>query len=212
MKRKKVEESSDEDGDQKEPTDGKKEKKKRKKKVPNKKHFERRNIRDVFNEDMLEASTKNALAEEQQRLQRLQQAQRDAYANEVLKEFDFDQFSEIKDEDIAAEFDQHEPSTKIENDFKQSESDLIDQQVKNEPSVKNETIDLSSDEDVKPKVTFDLTTKKPSISINGLSITIPAGKYFVKSNILQILMLTSRKFVLFSSHNSEIGSCRSRKT
>ena len=35
--------------------------------------------------------------EEQQRLQRLQQAQRDAFASEVLKEFDLGQLNEIKD-------------------------------------------------------------------------------------------------------------------
>ena len=54
-KRKKVEESSDE-----EDGEDKKEKKKRKKK-PAKKHFERRNIKDVMTTDRLEASTLNAM-------------------------------------------------------------------------------------------------------------------------------------------------------
>ena len=44
--------------------------------------------------------------EEQQRLQRLQQAQRDAFASEVLKEFDLGQLNEIKDEYVEEDEDQ----------------------------------------------------------------------------------------------------------
>ena len=47
--------------------------------------------------------------EEQQRLQRLQQAQRDAFASEVLKEFDLGQLNEIKDG-----FDQEDEDQKFE--------------------------------------------------------------------------------------------------
>ncbi len=82
-KRKKSQESTDDENDEKEPKD-----KKKKRKKPSKKVFERRNIKAVFSEENLEESTKNALAEEQQRLQRLQQAQRDAFANDVLRDFD----------------------------------------------------------------------------------------------------------------------------
>ena len=60
-KRKKVVESSDDEGG----SDEKKQKKKRKKKQPSKKHFERRNIRDVMSEDKLEASTINAMVSSQ---------------------------------------------------------------------------------------------------------------------------------------------------
>eukprot|EP00093_Oithona_nana_P006012 06012.XXX_346757_342959_1 [CDS] Oithona nana genome sequencing. len=100
------------------------EKKKRKKK--SKKTFERRNIKSLLTENQLEESTKNALAEEQQRLARLQQAQRDALANEVLEEFDLGQFK--TEEDL-----QHEPD---ENQL----------EIKHEQP-KKELIELSSDEE-----------------------------------------------------------------
>merc|ERR1711963_1105034 len=104
--------------------------KKRKKK--SKKIFERRNIKAVFSEDKLEESTKNALAEEQQRLARLQQAQRDAFANEVLKEFDLAQFKTEEDNQAEDEI-LEKPEIKPENGV----------------ATKKELISLSSDEDRK---------------------------------------------------------------
>lgn len=100
------------------------EKKKRKKK--SKKTFERRNIKSLLTENQLEESTKNALAEEQQRLARLQQAQRDAFANEVLEEFDLGQFK--TEEDLQHEPDENQPEIKHEQP-------------------KKELIELSSDEE-----------------------------------------------------------------
>ena len=59
--------------------------KKKKKKKPAKKTFERRNIKTLLTADRLEESTKNALAEEQQRLQRYGDS-------EALKFFDYEIF------------------------------------------------------------------------------------------------------------------------
>lgn len=87
---KKQQNSSDDENDDTQEQGKPPEKKKRKKK--SKKTFERRNIKSLLTANQLEESTKNALAEEQQRLARLQQAQRDAFANEVLEEFDLGQF------------------------------------------------------------------------------------------------------------------------
>ena len=72
--------------------------KKKRKKKPSKKTFERRNIKSLLTTDKLEESTKNALAQEQERLQRLQQAQRDAFATEVLRDFDLKQLAGLKSE------------------------------------------------------------------------------------------------------------------
>lgn len=145
-KRKKTEENGDTSEDNEDETNAGGAKKKRKKKS-SKKSFQRRNIKDVYSEDKLEESTKNALAEEQQRLQRLQQAQRDAFANEVLRDFDLSQLhAGIKNEDLG------DPGAEEENEDKKK----LDVKLQNLPpgltiiKKSQELIDLSSDEE-KPK-------------------------------------------------------------
>ena len=120
-------------------TTGKK-KKKTKKKQPSKKTFERRNIKAVFSEDKLEESTKNALAEEQQRLMRLQQAQRDAFANDVLRDFDLKKLTKIEPGDEEEEI--PEDGTKLEPFEEDTKEEEEEEEAKGD-----DFIELSSDEE-----------------------------------------------------------------
>ena len=129
--------------------------KKKKKKKPAKKTFERRNIKSVFSEENLEESTKNALAEEQQRLQRLQQAQRDALANEVLRDFDLKRLPKLESEDGKSEEEEEEEEEEASDDLIPQKSKLPSslsiELVKKEDVKKDDFIDLSSDEEIKQK-------------------------------------------------------------
>merc|ERR1711997_68926 len=103
-KRKKTEATTDDENEGENGEEAGSSAKKKKKKKPAKKTFERRKIKSLLTTDQLEESTKNALAQEQQRLQRLQQAQRDAFANEVLRDFDLKQLTGMtKQNDELAE-------------------------------------------------------------------------------------------------------------
>lgn len=113
-------------------------------------------------------------------MQRLQQAQRDAFANEVLREFDLGQLS-------AAEIKEELEETSQEDEAILQKIDMaVDNNIKNEVPTKikaETTIDLSSDEDhkkAKAVVPANSTTKGFEIKmkipqINGLSITIPSA-------------------------------------
>ena len=111
-------------------------------------------------------------------MQRLQQAQRDAFANEVLREFDLGQLSAA---DIKEEL---EETSQEDEEILQKVDVAVDNNIKLEVPIKAEsTIDLSSDEDHKAKAIvpaainttkgFEIQMKIPQI--NGLSITIPSA-------------------------------------
>ena len=112
-------------------------------------------------------------------MQRLQQAQRDAFANEVLREFDLGQLSAA---DIKEEL---EETSQEDEESLQKVDVAVDNNIKLEVPIKAEsTIDLSSDEDhnkakaivpaaINTTKGFEIQMKIPQI--NGLSITIPSA-------------------------------------
>jgi hypothetical protein len=146
-KRKKTEATTDDENEGENGEEAGSSAKKKKKKKPAKKTFERRKIKSLLTTDQLEESTKNALAQEQERLQRLQQAQRDAFANEVLKDFDLKQLTGL--------------TGKINDELFEtpiSDPDQIKSAQIQEPFVlpkkdekKDDLIDLSSDEEKKKR-------------------------------------------------------------
>ena len=144
-KRKKAEATTDDENEGENGEEAGSSAKKKKKKKPAKKTFERRKIKSLLTTDQLEESTKNALAQEQERLQRLQQAQRDAFANEVLKDFDLKQLTGL--------------TGKINDELFEppiSDPDQIKSAQIQEPFVlpnekKDDLIDLSSDEGKKKR-------------------------------------------------------------
>ena len=144
-KRKKAEATTDDENEGENGEEAGSSAKKKKKKKPAKKTFERRKIKSLLTTDQLEESTKNALAQEQERLQRLQQAQRDAFANEVLKDFDLKQLTGL--------------TGKINDELFEtpiSDPDQIKPAQIQEPFVlpnekKDDLIDLSSDEGKKKR-------------------------------------------------------------
>ena len=147
-KRKKAEATTDDENEGENGEEAGSSAKKKKKKKPAKKTFERRKIKSLLTTDQLEESTKNALAQEQERLQRLQQAQRDAFANEVLKDFDLKQLTgltgKINDELFETpngDPDQIKSLSQIQEPFVLPKQD----------EKKGDLIDLSSDEGKKKR-------------------------------------------------------------
>lgn len=146
-KRKKAEATTDDENEGENGEEAGSSAKKKKKKKPAKKTFERRKIKSLLTTDQLEESTKNALAQEQERLQRLQQAQRDAFANEVLKDFDLEvltgQTGKINDELFETPI-----SDPDQIKFAQIQEPFV---LPKKDEKKDDLIDLSSDEEKKKR-------------------------------------------------------------
>ena len=165
-KRKKAEATTDDENEGENGEEAGSSAKKKKKKKPAKKTFERRKIKSLLTTDQLEESTKNALAQEQERLQRLQQAQRDAFANEVLKDFDLKQLTGLTGK-INDELFETPISDPDQIKFAQIQEPF---ELPKKDEKKDDLIDLSSDEEKKKRAEKQPEDQAPGSDSSDIQI------------------------------------------